>query len=68
MQRKRAEDLEREKELIRKEKARILDELLQKQILKQQEETDYAQLIANLYEFEREEQERQKEEAQKKKR
>ncbi|CDJ36217.1 meiosis-specific nuclear structural protein 1, putative [Eimeria mitis] len=68
MQRKRAEDLAREKELIRREKARILDELLQQQIRKQQEETDYAQLIANLYEFEREEQERLKEEAQKKKR
>ncbi|CDJ52250.1 meiosis-specific nuclear structural protein 1, putative [Eimeria brunetti] len=68
MQRKRAEDLAREKELIRREKARILDELLQQQIRKQQEETDYAQLIADLYEFEREEQERQKEEAQKKKR
>lgn len=68
MQQKRADDLAKEKELIRREKARVLDELLQQQIRKQQEETDYAQLIADLYEFEREEQERLKEEAQKQKR
>ena len=68
MQQKRAEDIAREKELVRKEKARVLNELLQKQLRKQQEETDYAQLVADLYEYEREEQERRKEEAQKQKR
>ncbi|KAL8450600.1 hypothetical protein Emed_002472 [Eimeria media] len=68
MQRQRAEDLAREKELVRKEKARVLNELLQSQIQKQQEQTDYAQLVADLYEYEREEQERRKEEAQRQKR
>lgn len=68
MQRKRAEDTAREKEMIRKEKARVLNELLQQQLQRQKEETDYAQLMAELYEYEREEQERRKEEAQKQKR
>lgn len=68
MQRQRAEDLSRKKELIRREKARVLKALLQDQLRKQQEETDYAQLMADLYEYEREEQERRKEEAQQQKR
>ncbi|OEH79635.1 meiosis-specific nuclear structural protein [Cyclospora cayetanensis] len=68
MQRKRTEDLAREKELVRREKARVLNELLQSQLQKQKEETDYAQLVAELYTYERDEQERQKEEAQKQKR
>lgn len=68
MQERRADDLAREKELVRREKARVLNELLQSQLKKQQEETDYAQLMADLYEYEREEQEREKERLQKEKR
>ncbi|KAL8436214.1 hypothetical protein Efla_003744 [Eimeria flavescens] len=68
MQRQRAEDIAREKELLRKEKARVLNELLQSQARKQKEQTDYAQLIADLYKHEREEQERMREEAQRQKR
>lgn len=68
MQQQRADDVAREKELVRREKARVLNELLQSQLRKQQEQTDYAQLMADLYEYEREEQDRRKEQLQKEKR
>ncbi|KAL8273048.1 hypothetical protein Esti_002969 [Eimeria stiedai] len=68
LQRQRAEDLAKEKDRVRKEKSRVLNELLQSQIQKQKEQTDYAQLVADLYEYEREEQEKRKDEAQRQKR
>lgn len=68
MQKQRADEFASEQERKRKEKARILGDLLKQQQRKMQQDMDYAQVLAELHEHEAEEKERCKEEAQRQKR